>query len=102
DGAANATAGTNSIVALETEWARLNREVADARERNQQLESRQFKASIMESAVTAGRNSQMIIVDPAYKPTHPNKGRTQVVLAGGAVAFALGILLAVLLMLFDD
>jgi uncharacterized protein involved in exopolysaccharide biosynthesis len=94
--------GANAVVALETEWTRLNREVADARERNGQLESRQFKASIMENAVTSGRNAQMIIVDPAYKPTHPNKGRTQVVIAGVVASVGLAILVSLLLTFLDD
>ena len=103
EGASNPSAsGVSSVVTLETDWTRLNREVADARERNQQLESRQFKASILESAVTNGRNAQMIIVDPAYKPTHPNKGRTQIVAAGLAVSFVLAMLLALGLTLLDD
>ncbi len=97
-----ASNSANAVVALETEWTRLNREVADARDRNGQLESRQFKASIMENAVTSGRNAQMIIVDPAYKPTHPNKGRTQVVIAGVAASIGLSILIALLLTLLDD
>ena len=99
--AANAGAAS-SIVALETDWTRLNREVADARERNQQLEARQFKATILESAATSGRNAQMIIVDPAYKPTHPNKGRTQVVAAGIAASLFLALLLSFVLTLLDD
>jgi capsular polysaccharide biosynthesis protein len=56
----------------------------------------------LESAVTSGRNAQMIIVDPAYKPTHPNKGRTQLVLVGTAAATALALLLSLLLALLDD
>jgi uncharacterized protein involved in exopolysaccharide biosynthesis len=96
------TSGANAVVELETEWTRLNREVGDARERNQQLEARQFKASILENAVTSGRNAQMIIVDPAYKPTHPNKGRTQVVIAGVAASVALALLLALMLTMLDD
>ncbi len=102
DGADTGPSAASGVVTLETDWTRLNREVADARERNQQLESRQFKASILENAVTAGRNAQMIIVDPAYKPTHPNKGRTQVVGAGLAVSFILAMLLALTLTLLDD
>ena len=94
--------GANAVVQLETEWTRLNREMNDSRERNQQLEARQFKASIMENAVTSGRNAQMIIVDPAYKPTHPNKGRTQVVIAGAAASVALALILALILTVLDD
>jgi uncharacterized protein involved in exopolysaccharide biosynthesis len=100
--AAESASTANAVVALETEWTRLNREVSDARDRNQQLESRQFKAAIMENAVTSGRNAQMIIVDPAYKPTHPNKGRTQVVIAGVAASVALALMLAFLLTMLDD
>lgn len=100
--AAAAAGSASNIVSLETEWTRLNREVTDARERNQQLESRQFKASIMENAVTSARNAQMIIVDPAYKPTHPNKGRVQVVAAGVAVSVLLAMIVALMLTLLDD
>jgi uncharacterized protein involved in exopolysaccharide biosynthesis len=100
--AATSAAAANAVVALETEWTRLNREVADSRDRNQQLEARQFKAAIMENAVTSGRNAQMIIVDPAYKPTHPNKGRTQVVIAGVAAAVVLALMVAFLLTFLDD
>ena len=43
-----------AVVALETEWARLNREVADARERFQSLQDKEFKASMVESAAATG------------------------------------------------
>ncbi len=99
---AQSSAGATGIVRLETDWTRLNREVTDARERNQQLESRQFKAAIMENAVTSARSAQMTIRDPAYLPSHPNRGRTQVVAAGFAVSLVLALLLALLCTLLDD
>jgi len=101
DGSAS-TPVANTVVALETEWVSLNRQVNDSRERNQQLEARQFKASILESAVTNARNAQMIIVDPAYKPTHPNKGRTQIALVGLGISLVLSILVALACTLLDD
>jgi uncharacterized protein involved in exopolysaccharide biosynthesis len=102
DAAGTTPSEASSIVTLETEWTRLNREVADAREQNSQLQTRQFNASMFESAVTSGHNAQMIIVDPAYKPMHPAKGRTQIVIAGMAISFALALLLALLLAMLDD
>jgi uncharacterized protein involved in exopolysaccharide biosynthesis len=107
DGAAGeaAAAGTYSasIVALETDWTRLNREVAEARERNQQLQTKQFNASMAESAAASGRNAQMVIVDPAYKPTHPAKASRSVVAGIGAgVSVLLGLLLALGCALIDD
>ncbi|HUS68369.1 MAG TPA: hypothetical protein VMZ28_27735, partial [Kofleriaceae bacterium] len=107
DGAAGeaAAAGTYSasIVALETDWTRLNREVAEARERNQQLQTKQFNASMAESAAASGRNAQMVIVDPAYKPTHPAKASRSVVAGiGVGVSMLLGLLLALGCALLDD
>jgi uncharacterized protein involved in exopolysaccharide biosynthesis len=96
------TEGANWIVELETEWTRLSREATDARERNQQLEDRQFKASIVESAVASSRNAQMVIVDPAFRPAHPNRGRTVVVGVGMAASVGLALLMALLLSLLDD
>jgi uncharacterized protein involved in exopolysaccharide biosynthesis len=96
------SADANRIVALETEWTQINRDVTDARERTQQLEDRQFKASIVESAAALGSNAQMVIVDPAYKPTHPNQGRSKVAVAGGAVSLLLALLIALFRALMDD
>src|SRR5262249_17234344 len=71
------------IVALETDWTRINREVQEARERNQQLQEKQFKASMQESAASSARNAQMVIIDPAYKPTHPSKPSRSLIAAAG-------------------
>jgi uncharacterized protein involved in exopolysaccharide biosynthesis len=97
-------AGTASwIVALETDWTRLNREVAEARERRQQLQDKQFKASMVETAAVSGQNAQMEIVDPAYKPTHPARpGRATIAGVGLAVALGLALALAFGLALIDD
>jgi capsular polysaccharide biosynthesis protein len=44
----------------------------------------------------------MTIHDPAYLPSHPNRGRTQVVIAGAAISIVLSLLLALLLTILDD
>ena len=91
------------VVALETDWTRLNREVTEARERNQQVQTKQFNASMAESAAASGHNAQMVIVDPAYKPTHPAKpSRSLIAAVGAAASLVLGVVLALGLALLDD
>lgn len=93
----------SSVVALETEWTRLNREVADARDRFQSLQDKDFKASIMESAASTGQTAQMVVVDPAFLPIHAAKpGRTTIAASGMAAAAVLSVLLALGLALIDD
>src|SRR5262249_20257738 len=48
------------IVGLETDWARLNREVAEARDRFQQLDTRQFFATMAASSLTNGQAAQIV------------------------------------------
>lgn len=94
---------TSSVVALETEWTRLNREVADARERFGSLQDKEFKAAMVENAAATGNTSQMVIVDPAFVPTHAAKpGRTTIAGVGMAVSLLLSIAFAIGLALLDD
>jgi uncharacterized protein involved in exopolysaccharide biosynthesis len=93
----------NWIVQLETEWSRLTREMSDARERLQTLDAKHFKAEIAASSESSGGAAQMVIIDPAYLPTHPYRGARRLkvgVGAGASLIFALGIALA--LALADD
>lgn len=93
----------STVVALETDWTRLNREVADARERFGSLQDKEFKASMVESAAATGRTSEMVVVDPAFLPQHANKpGRTMIVGAGVAMSLVLALMLALGLALIDD
>jgi uncharacterized protein involved in exopolysaccharide biosynthesis len=97
------TGGAAWIVALETEWSQLNRDVVEARGRTTQLQEKQFKASIVENAATSGRNAQMVIVDPAYKPTHPIKpSRSLLALTGMLISIGLALGLALGAALLDD
>ena len=102
DGAQQAAGASAWIVALETDWTRLNREVTEARERYQQLQDKQFKASMAETAAVSGRNAQMVIVDPAYKPTHPAKPRSTIAAVGALISIGLGLALALGCALLDD
>ncbi len=93
----------NRIVALETRWTQLNREVMEAREWQKQVGDRQFRADITASSVSANRAAQMVIIDPPYLPTHPVKGsRTAIVLVGLVLALGLGLLTSLARALLDD
>jgi hypothetical protein len=99
----NAVGGAAWIVALETEWSQLNRDVQEARARNTQLQEKQFRASMAENAATSGRNAQMVIVDPAYRPTHPSKPSRTLIAASGIIAtLFLAFALALGCALLDD
>jgi uncharacterized protein involved in exopolysaccharide biosynthesis len=92
-----------SVVALETEWTRLNREVGDARERFQSLQDKEFKAAMVNSAAASGNQAQMVIVDPAFVPTHAAKpARSVIAGAGVALSALLAIAFAIVLALLDD
>ena len=97
------TTVASSVVALETDWVRLNREVVAVRDRFQSLQDKEFKASMVESAAATGRTAQMIVVDPAFVPTHAAPpGRTTIMAAGLAATMVLSALFALGLALVDD
>lgn len=90
-------------VTLAVEYRRLAREVADARERQRQLDDKQFKASISASSATNDRNIQVSVLDEAYRPTHAiSRPRSQLLAAALVICFVLALLTAVASALFDD
>jgi uncharacterized protein involved in exopolysaccharide biosynthesis len=105
---AGATAAAKSqlseeIVQLETEWAKRNRDVTEARERYQQLESRQFIAEMAASSEETGNAAQMVIVDPAYRPIRPaGGGRMKLVVLGFMASCVLAGALVLACAIFDD
>lgn len=105
-GAGTATPTNNEaegIVKVETEWARVQRDQAEARERSKQLEDRLFKATIALNVEELGGATQLTIVDPAYVPVAPLKNSKGKVLSIGlAVAFALALLSLLVAGLFDS
>ncbi|MBK8479941.1 MAG: hypothetical protein IPL40_02010 [Proteobacteria bacterium] len=91
------------IVALETEWNGLNRQVRDARERYLRLEGQQFRASIEATSELTGQASQLRIIDPPFLPANPSGvGRSAVLAGGAAVALLLGLLLMLALGSIDE
>jgi uncharacterized protein involved in exopolysaccharide biosynthesis len=80
-------------VEFELEFRRLQREVSDGRDRQQQLEERLFRASITASSVMDDRNIQVSVLDPAYLPDKPvSKPRS--LMLGGLLALCLVLALA--------
>jgi len=95
--------GASWIVALETEWARLTRELDEVSKRTQDIEDKRARAAIAASGVLTGRAAQMVVVDPAYRPTRPAKaGRWTIAGLGLLVSLGLGVTLAFGCALFDD
>jgi uncharacterized protein involved in exopolysaccharide biosynthesis len=91
------------LVALETEWTRLTRDVQEARVRHDQLEGSFFKADIAASSESGGHGAQVHVVDPAFLPTKPvPPGRFTILAAVLAVALMLGLGLMAGLTAVDD
>jgi len=90
-------------VDLEVDFRRLQREATDARERQRQLDDKQFKASITASSFLNERNIQVSVLDPAYLPTHPSsRPRSTGLGVGLALACVLAFLTALVSSRLDD
>lgn len=81
-----------AAVDLEVEFRRLQREAAEARDRQRQLDDKKFKASITASSVMNDRNIQVSVLDPAFLPTHPSSRPR-------STALGVGLLIALILAL---
>lgn len=91
------------IVAQETEWARVNRDVADVRDRMADVERRVFRAQIEASSALGGLSAQIVVIDPAYKPTQPSSLPKSVVLViAFAASLVVAAVVALLRALLDD
>jgi uncharacterized protein involved in exopolysaccharide biosynthesis len=91
------------VVELETEWARLHRGVRQARERYDDLESKAFTAAIIESSRTGAPGTQLAILDPASRPTHPLGASTRLLCMAAAVVFGgLGLVVSITMGVLDD
>lgn len=87
---------TADIVALETEWARLSRDLELARSRNLQLAAEAFRAELAASSQAEGYAAQVIVIDQPYLPSIPTKRRGVYIIGGFllTVLAALGTSLA--------
>jgi capsular polysaccharide biosynthesis protein len=91
------------IVALETRWAAVNRELDAIRERDQRIQRQLFEASIVAKVEASGNASQMVVIDEPYQPERPARRgprRTAAMTAIGVMA--IGLALALLLSILDD
>ena len=83
-------------VAVDTEWAELARAATEARERQQQLEARQFQAQLTATLVAANQAGGLQVIDPPFRPMKPiTGGRSKVAIGGGlgSLILALGVML---------
>jgi hypothetical protein len=55
--------GAPAVVAIDTEWTLLMREVSEARERQDKLESKQFQAQLAATLASGGHASRFVIAD---------------------------------------
>lgn len=93
----------NGLVALETDWARINREVSEARERAQVLESRRFAAQIAAASEVQGQATRLRVIDPATVPSRPiGAGRRALIAISAMAVAAIGLIIAFLLAWLDD
>jgi uncharacterized protein involved in exopolysaccharide biosynthesis len=82
-----------AMINVDTDWTRLARATDEARERQQQLEAKQFQAQLTATLVAAGQAGGFTVTDPPFRPTRPvSGGRSKIVLAGGGSSLLLAIL----------
>jgi capsular polysaccharide biosynthesis protein len=92
-----------AAVDLEVEFRRLQREAAEARDRQRQLDDKKFKASINASSVMNDRNLQVSVLDAAYLPTHPSsRPRSTTLGVGLLIGLILALLTALVSARLDD
>jgi hypothetical protein len=92
-----------SMVAIETEWTRLMRETSEARERQSQLEAKQFQASLLATLTSGGQGGRIVVADPPFRPTRPIAGsRFKIAMVGGAASVLFALLGVLGLAAVDD
>jgi uncharacterized protein involved in exopolysaccharide biosynthesis len=95
--------GTTNAVAIDTEWTRLSRDVAEARERQSSLEAKQFQAQLMATLAEGGQGGRLVVIDAPFRPMRPIAGgRFKVAMVGGAASMLLALLAVAMLAAFDD
>ena len=90
------------VVALESEFARLLRDLEEAKERVDALEHRLFTAQIRASSEILA-SSRLVVIDEAFEPARPVGRSRRVIAAAGTMLFgglAVGLLFGLALM--DD
>lgn len=94
---------TKGVVALETEYAELRRQVSESRERVASLADSVFRAQIDANQKAAEAGGRLTVVDPAFKPMRPTgTGKTIFLMAGMVLFLGLGSAIAIGLAIIDD
>jgi hypothetical protein len=92
-----------AVVALETDWQRMLRALNDAKLHHEDLKLRVERAKLALEAARAQANERMAVVEPPVRPTHPSRGaRTNVAIAGAAMAWLLALAYATARASMDD
>jgi uncharacterized protein involved in exopolysaccharide biosynthesis len=98
-----ARAPGSGTVDSELEFRRLQREVSEARDQQEKLDDRLFRASIAASSVVNDRNIQVSVLDPAYLPVRPSsKPRSMLLLGLLGLCAALAVATAAVSASLDD
>ncbi|WP_437290881.1 hypothetical protein [Sorangium sp. So ce406] len=81
------------VIELETEWHRLRLDLERAREYLKTAQANERAANLSADAAEDKSETELDILDPAYLPSRPDRGRGRVLFAGAAVTFffALGV-----------
>ena len=100
----DAAEGTaDEVVAVETKWVDLNRQVTTIQQRFEEVERRLFTASTLASVEKSGGGGQIDVIDPPYEPSIPtSRGAMRTRGLVFAALFGLGCFLSLVLALFDD
>lgn len=94
---------TNWVVQLETEHAKLRRNVTEGRERVEALADSVFRAQMDANQKLAETGGRLSVVDPAFRPVKPSgPGKTIILIAGLALFTVLGAGVALGLAVIDD
>jgi uncharacterized protein involved in exopolysaccharide biosynthesis len=97
------TETVNRVVALETQWSRLNRATGDARDRMGIIERNFYRAQVEASSELGGYSDQVVVLDPAFVPTKPEKpGKALIVVIAAGASLAIAFLVAIVRALLDD
>ncbi|EYF05324.1 polysaccharide biosynthesis tyrosine autokinase [Chondromyces apiculatus] len=91
--AAAAASAMSDVVGLETEWHKRRLNLDRARDYLKTAQSNERAANMVSEAVQSKGETEMAILDPAYLPSRPDKGRGKVFMVGVVVSlmFAFGI-----------
>jgi Mrp family chromosome partitioning ATPase len=78
-----------TVIDLETEWHRLRLDLEHARDQLRVVQTNAHAADISADAVEKQSQEEMQILEPAYRPTRPDRGRGRVFLVGALIALML-------------